>query len=93
MINHKLSVLKNNITNSLTAEYSLVIICSSSNEEKSQIISKLHLYRRPYGVSTNPAEYRKYLETHFIDKEQPNYKQCQTMIKSSFPASVVDLKG
>ena len=91
MINHKLSVLKN--IYSLTTEYSLVIVCSSSNEEKSQIISKLHLYRRPFGGSTDPAEYRKYLETHFIDKEQPNYKQCQTITKSLFPASVVDLKG
>ena len=77
----------------MIAEYRLVIICSSSNEEKSQIISKLYLYRRPYGVSTDPADYRRYLETHFIDEEQPSYLNIQTVMPSSFSASVVDPKG
>ena len=58
------------------------------------MISKLHLYRRPYLVSTDPAEYRRYLERHFIDEQQPLYQQVREM--ASIPhisASVVDPTG
>ena len=79
---------------SCSAEYNLVIVCSSCEEDKSPMISKLHLYRRPYVVSSNPAEYRRYLESHFINEEQPLYQQVREM--ASIPhlsASVVDPNG
>ena len=76
---------------SCSAEYNLVIVCSSCEEDKSPMISKLHLYRRPYVASTDPA---KYLGRHFIDEEQPLYQQVREM--ASIPhlsASVVDPTG
>ena len=75
-------------------DYRLVVICSSHEEDKSPIISKLHLYRRPYGVSTNIAKYRAYLRSHFVDEAQPSYQQLQgTGRVSHLPASVVDHEG
>ena len=74
--------------------YSLVIICSGLNEEKSTVISKLHLYRRPYGVSPDPTKYRKYLENHFVSEHQPSYQELYGMRSVPyFPASVVDRNG
>ena len=68
-----------------------MIICSSQNEEKSPIISKLHVHRRPYAVPLELAEYKQYLERHFVDEAQPSYQQVMEM--GSIPylhASVVD---
>jgi hypothetical protein len=74
------------------AGYSLVIICSSLDEDKSLIISKLHLYRRPYGVP-DTDKCRQYLEKHFVKKDLPSYQQVQEMQKVDCPsASVVDPK-
>ena len=45
-------------------------------------------------VSTDPAEYRKYLERHFIDVEQPLYQHVREMASiPHVPASVVDPNG
>ena len=76
------------LTYFIFAEYSLVIICSSHDEEKNPMISKLHLYRRPHGISADLATYREYLKTHLINKTQPSYEQVQLM--GSGNASVVD---
>ena len=71
-----------------------MIICSSQDEEKSPIISKLHLYRRPYPVPTELAEYKVYLEKHFVDEAQPSYQQVMEMESMPyFSASVVDHNG
>ena len=78
----------------LVAGYSLVIICSSQNEEKSPIISKLHLYRRQYGVSPDTTKYRNYLLKQFVKENQPSYQQLHDMNNVPyFPASVVDPNG
>ncbi|CAI8017205.1 E3 ubiquitin-protein ligase rnf213-alpha [Geodia barretti] len=77
-------------------EFSLVIICSSQDEEKSPIISKLHLYRRPYGLSTDPTKYKEYLEKHFVNEAQPSYQHLLEMGMGSvhnLSALVVDQKG
>ena len=72
--------------------YRLVIICSSQDEEKTPIISKLHLHRRPYVVSSDINKYRTYLRKHFIDEQQPSYQQLQQAIGSVpiMKASIVD---
>ena len=69
-----------------------MIICSSQDEEKTPIISKLHLHRRPFVVSPNVSKYRAYLRKHFVDEHQPQYQQLQQAI-GSVPASVVDNEG
>ena len=69
----------------------MVIVCSSDDEEQNQIISKLHLYRRPYAVPTDLAKYGEYLEAQFKNEDQPSYQQVQEM--ENFPdisASIVD---
>ena len=78
----------------LHTDYRLVVICSSYEEDKSPIISKLHQYRRPYGVSTDISKYRVYLKSHFVDGGQPLYQQLQSAGRvSHIPASVVDHEG
>ena len=52
------------------------------------MISKLHLYRRPHGISADLTTYREYLKTHLINKTQPSYEQVQLI--GSGNASVVD---
>ena len=63
-----------------------MIICSSQDEEKCPIISKLHLYRRQYGVSPDIAKYRAYLISHFT-----THQQSQDM--GHLTASIVDHEG
>ena len=83
------------IINIFRIGYRLVIICSSLDEEKTPIISKLHLHRRPYVVSSDINKYRTYLRTHFIDEQQPSYQQLQQAIGSVpiMKASIVDNEG
>ena len=70
-----------------------MIICSSQDEERSPIISKLHLYRRQYGVPTDPAQYRAYLRGHLVNEEQPYYQELQGVGSSShLTASMVDFE-
>ena len=52
-------------------DYRLVIICSNQDEEKCHIISKLHPYRRPYGVPGDINMYRRYLQKHFVSDKGP----------------------
>ena len=72
-----------------------MIICSSQDEEKTPIISKLSLHRRPYVVSSDISKYRTYLRTHFIDEKQPSHQQLQEAIGSvtTMKASIVDNEG
>ena len=46
-------------------DYRLVIICSSEDEEKSHIIAKLHLHRRPYTSLLPDTSCAEYLRNHF----------------------------
>ena len=80
------------IITSSSIGYRLVIICSSQDEEKTPIISKLHLHRRPYVVSSDINKYKTYLRKHFIDEQQPSYQQLQQAIGSVpiVKASIVD---
>ena len=75
--------------------YRLVIICSSQDEEKTPIISKLHLHRRPFVVPPDINKYRAYLRKHFVDEQQPQYQQLQQAMGSvpNLKASVVDNEG
>ena len=52
-------------------DYRLVIICSSQDEEKCHIISKLHPYRRSYGVPRDMNMYKRYLQKHFVFDKGP----------------------
>ena len=49
----------------ISVPYQLVIICSSDDEEKSHIISKLHNDRRPYMAHPELQIYRDYLKWHY----------------------------
>ena len=72
-----------------------MIICSSQDEEKTPIISKLHLHRRPFVVSPDVKKYSEYLRKHFVDEHQPRYQQLQQAMGSvpNLKASVVDNEG
>ena len=63
-------------------------MCSSLDEEKNLIVSKLHLYRRPYGVSTHLAKYKDYLENHLFSDNVLSNQQIRDA--ENVPASVVD---
>ena len=52
-----------------------MVVCSNQKEEKSHIISKLHLYRRPYTVPSQITKYQQYLQQHFMATGEP---QLQT---------------
>lgn len=60
-----------------------MIICSNEEEEKSYLISKLHLYKRQFVhiPETDRLEFKKYLTNHFIKKHSRNV------------ASAVDFQG
>ncbi len=49
----------------LVDPYRLAIICSSEDEEKSHIISKLHNDRRPYMTPPESGKYQDYLKRHY----------------------------
>ena len=49
-----------------------MVICSNHEEEKSHIISKLHLYCRPYVISNQISKYRQYLRQHFVVEGEPD---------------------
>jgi hypothetical protein len=69
-------------------EFSLIIVCSTWDEEKNLIVSKLHLYRRPFG--THLAKCRDYLEKHFFSGNELSYQQLRDT--ESVPASFIDPK-
>lgn len=72
------------------AGYSLVIVCSSHDEEKCPLISKLHAYRRPYVVPKDIGKYKEYIEKHFINKDQPSYQEVLKRKEKVSNASLVD---
>ena len=74
----------------LCADYRLVIICSSQEEEKCAIISQLHVYRMAYAVPTDVTLYQIYLRSHFISKIQTRKQPLNTQGASSVTASEVD---
>ena len=42
-----------------------MIVCSKEYEEKSQMITRLHLYRRPDVPKVDETDYMEYLLSHF----------------------------
>ena len=46
--------------------YRLVVICSKEDEQKSRIISRLHLHKRPVEPMLSESQGRKYLKGHFV---------------------------
>lgn len=42
-----------------------MIICSNEDEEKSHVITKLHSYRRPFPVTMDSEQCKRYLKAHF----------------------------
>ena len=55
-------------------EYRLVIVCSKEYEDKSQMITRLHLYRRPDVPKVDETDCMKYLLSHFKTKDD---KSCE----------------
>ena len=47
-------------------DYRLVIICSNEDEDKSHMVSKLQLYRRPLTTVYSDQDFALYLKNHFI---------------------------
>ena len=47
------------------SDYRLVIICSNEDEDKSYMVSKLQLYRRPLTTVYSDQECALYLKNHF----------------------------
>ena len=45
--------------------YRIVVICSNKDEDKSNVISKLQIYRRPYQGFDFNSTFLKYLNYHF----------------------------
>ena len=66
-------------------EYRIVIICSNEDEEKSFLISKLHLYKRQFVPQTDIQEFKNYLTIHFTKQ---SYKTSRHEAETL--ASVVD---
>ena len=71
----------------LLLEYRIVIICSNEDEEKSFLISKLHLYKRQFVPQTDIQEFKNYLTIHFT--KQSN-KSMTLRHEAETLASVVD---
>ena len=52
-------------------DYRLVIICSNEDEDKSHMVSKLQLYRRPLTTVYSDQDFALYLKNHFISWSRP----------------------
>ena len=52
-----------------TSDYHLVIICSSEDEQKSHILSKLHVFRRTFAMQS-VSKCAEYLSDHFKNGRQ-----------------------
>ena len=66
-----------------------MIVCSKEDEEKSHIISKLHLYRRPVVPKLVDSECMEYLKSHFVQQPDVNCSE-QVIAGDAVNASVVD---
>ncbi len=49
-----------------TLGYKIVIICSKEEEEKSNIISKLQIYRRPNQLIHSDKSFLEFLKSHIV---------------------------
>ena len=67
------------------SDYRIVIICSSEEEGKSHVISKLQLFRRPYSAMQPNTSFASYLLRHFIRWPEALYQKGRAVV-----ASVVD---
>lgn len=68
-----------------------MIICSKEEEEKSHIISKLHLYRRLAAPSFTGDELKQYLVSHFVHPEGEEEGEELVEDSTELYASTVDL--
>lgn len=63
-----------------------MIICSNEEEEKSYLISKLHVHKRPY-VQTGLKDFKDYLTIHFTKQRlKPSFHDASSL------ASAVDFE-
>ncbi|XP_019853235.1 PREDICTED: E3 ubiquitin-protein ligase RNF213-like [Amphimedon queenslandica] len=49
-------------------EYKLVIVCSNEDQDKSHIVAKLQLHKRPFSLISKDADFHLYLSNHFTNK-------------------------
>ncbi len=64
----------NNIYDLLrSVDYRLVIICSNEGQDKSHMVSKLQLYKRPVTSVYSPKEFSDYLKSHFAQRRHTDY--------------------
>ena len=67
-------------------DYKIVIVCSTEDEDKSHIVSKLQLFRRSFIIAYSETEFSKYISDHFISWP----KQYRSNVKGRVVASQVD---
>ena len=53
-------------------ECKIVIVCSSEDEDKSHMVSKLQLFKRQLSTFYSDAQYSQYLKYHFIQRTVAN---------------------
>ena len=63
------------------SDYRIVIICSSEEEGKSHVISKLQLFRRPFSALQPNTSFAGYLLRHF--KRWPEEKRLGRAVVAS----------
>ena len=67
-----------------------MIVCSKEDEEKSHIISRLHLHKRPAVPRFSHDDFKQYLVSHFVNCEG-EIKDHQTYLQDTkVYASAVD---
>ena len=64
-----------------------MIVCSNEEEEKSYLISKLHVFRRPFVPANDLQDYKKYLAIHFTHRAQEHENEFSSQ---DIAASSVD---
>lgn len=68
-----------------------MIVCSKEDEEKSHILSRMHLHKRTFTVSgVNSHELKQYLTNHFVSREKEAQYQRNEENGSKVYASAVD---
>ena len=68
-------------------DYRIVIICSSEEEGKAHVISKLQLFRRPFSALQPNTSFADYLLRHFRRWPEAFYQRA---LSRAVVASVVD---
>ena len=64
-------------------DYKIVIICSSEDEEKSHVISKLQLYHRAFSALQPNSEFAEYLMSHFKRWPEEAVRMGRTLVAST----------